>query len=114
MTQPSHAAFLLPSPRAEEFAPTVLMKFGGSSVVDPARIAHVAKRLIAAKERGLRVVGVVSAMGDTTDELLTLAHEGVYNTDPRLVADARKLDFVSCSEMISWVPPRAHAPSPSS
>jgi aspartate kinase len=59
------------------------MKFGGSSVADPARIAHVAERLIAAKERGLRVVGVVSAMGDTTDELLTLAHDVSAQPPPR-------------------------------
>jgi aspartate kinase len=54
---------------------TVVMKFGGSSVADPEKIKHVARRLVAAKERGLRVVGTVSAMGKTTDGLIDLAHE---------------------------------------
>jgi len=53
----------------------VVMKFGGSSVADPEKIKHVARRLVAAKERGLRVVGTVSAMGKTTDGLIDLAHE---------------------------------------
>ncbi len=51
----------------------VVMKFGGSSVGTPDRITRVARRLIAAKERGDRVVAVVSAMGDVTDELLAMA-----------------------------------------
>jgi aspartate kinase len=54
---------------------TVVMKFGGTSVGDPERIADVAARLSAAHETGHRVVGVLSAMGDTTDELLRLAYE---------------------------------------
>ncbi len=54
---------------------TVVMKFGGSSVADPEKIKHVARRLVAAKERGLRVVGTVSAMGKTTDGLIDLAHQ---------------------------------------
>ena len=53
----------------------MVMKFGGSSVADPEKIKHVARRLVAAKERGLRVVGTVSAMGKTTDGLIDLAHE---------------------------------------
>ncbi len=53
----------------------VVMKFGGTSVADTERIVAVARRLAAARERGARVVGVLSAMGDTTDELLTLARE---------------------------------------
>lgn len=51
----------------------VVHKFGGTSVGSPERIRAVAGRLIAAKERGERVVAVVSAMGDVTDELLELA-----------------------------------------
>ena len=53
----------------------VVMKFGGTSVADTERILAVARKLSAARERGLRVVGVLSAMGNTTDELLTLARE---------------------------------------
>src|SRR4051795_2669307 len=51
------------------------MKFGGSSVADPDKIRHVARRLVDAKQRGLRVVGTVSAMGKTTDGLIDLAHQ---------------------------------------
>jgi aspartate kinase len=53
---------------------TVVMKFGGTSVGDPERLAAVARRLVAAREAGHRVVGVLSAMGRTTDELVALAH----------------------------------------
>ena len=54
---------------------TVVMKFGGSSVADPEKIKNVARRFVEAKRRGLRVVGTVSAMGKTTDGLISLAHE---------------------------------------
>lgn len=51
----------------------VVQKFGGSSVKDTERIKNVAKRVIAAKKRGNNVVVVVSALGDTTDDLVALA-----------------------------------------
>ena len=54
---------------------TVVMKFGGTSVATPEKIMGVAKRAIAEKEKGRRVVIVVSAMGKTTDTLLGLASE---------------------------------------
>ncbi len=53
----------------------VVMKFGGSSVADPEKIKHVARRIVAAKEQGVQVVGTISAMGKTTDSLIALAHE---------------------------------------
>jgi aspartate kinase len=56
-------------------AGTVVMKFGGTSVADVERIKAVARRLVAAREGGNRVVAVLSAMGDTTDELVRLAYE---------------------------------------
>jgi aspartate kinase len=62
---------------------TVVMKFGGSSVADPEKVRHVARRLAAAKESGLRVVGTVSAMGKTTDGLIDLAREVSPNPDGR-------------------------------
>jgi aspartate kinase len=69
---------------APEPAPeTVVMKFGGSSVADPDKIRHVARRLVEAHEQGARVVGTVSAMGRTTDSLLELAHEVSSAPDPR-------------------------------
>ena len=64
---------------------TVVMKFGGTSVADTARIKAVAQRLVAAREAGNRVVAVLSAMGDTTDELLRLAHEVSPTPVPREV-----------------------------
>jgi aspartate kinase len=62
---------------------TVVMKFGGTSVGDPERLKLVAERLVATCEAGNRVVGVLSAMGHTTDELVELAHEISPNPDPR-------------------------------
>jgi len=53
--------------------PLVVQKFGGSSVADATAIKRVAKRVVETKEAGNDVVVVVSAMGDTTDELLDLA-----------------------------------------
>jgi len=53
----------------------VVQKFGGSSVANPERIKAVAKRVVEAKDRGDDVVVVVSALGDTTDELIALARQ---------------------------------------
>lgn len=53
----------------------VVQKYGGSSVADVARIQRVADKVAAAKAAGRDVVVVVSAMGDTTDELLALARQ---------------------------------------
>lgn len=50
-------------------------KYGGSSVATPERIRNVAQRVATAKEAGSQMVVVVSAMGDTTDELLELARQ---------------------------------------
>lgn len=52
---------------------TVVQKFGGSSVADPERMRRCAARVLAARAAGKRVVVVVSAMGDATDDLLSLA-----------------------------------------
>jgi len=62
---------------------TVVMKFGGSSVADPEKIRHVARRLVEARERGARVVGTVSAMGRTTDTLLELSQQVSPDPNPR-------------------------------
>ena len=53
----------------------VVQKYGGSSVADAGRIKRVAERIVAARRAGHDVVVVVSAMGDTTDDLTTLAEE---------------------------------------
>ena len=53
----------------------VVQKYGGSSVADAERIKRVAERIVVARKGGHDVVVVVSAMGDTTDELRDLAHQ---------------------------------------
>lgn len=58
----------------------VVQKYGGTSVGSTERIAAVARRLIAARERGDSVVAVVSAMGDVTDELVEKAR--AISSDP--------------------------------
>jgi aspartate kinase len=55
--------------------PLVVQKYGGSSVADIERIRRVARRVVATRAAGNRVVVVVSAMGHTTDALTKLAHE---------------------------------------
>jgi aspartate kinase len=89
----------LPEVAADERTPhagTVVMKFGGTSVSGPERLKGVARRLVEAREAGNRVVGVLSAMGDTTDELLDLAREISEHPDPR------ELDMlISVGERIS-------------
>jgi aspartate kinase len=52
-----------------------VQKYGGSSVADAEGIKRVAKRIVEAKKNGHQVVVVVSAMGDTTDELIDLAEQ---------------------------------------
>ncbi|MFZ2480240.1 MAG: aspartate kinase [Propioniciclava sp.] len=66
----------------------VVQKFGGSSVADAASIKRVAKRIVDTQQQGNDVVVIVSAMGDTTDELLDLA--GQVSPNPR----ARELDML--------------------
>jgi aspartate kinase len=73
-----------------------VQKFGGSSVADTAKLAAVAARVKLRREAGWQVVVVVSAMGDTTDELLGLARQ-VSPDPPR-----RELDMLlTCGERIS-------------
>ncbi len=63
--------------------PTVVMKFGGTSVGSVARIRSVADRVVRTREAGNDVIVVVSAMGDTTDELMQMAGEISEAPDPR-------------------------------
>lgn len=72
-------ALLAPAPPAQR----VVWKFGGSSVADPERLRAVARRLVAARRAGLQVVAVLSAMGDTTDDLLRRAYEMAQRPQPR-------------------------------
>ncbi|CAM3073071.1 MULTISPECIES: aspartate kinase [Williamsia] len=61
----------------------VVQKYGGSSVGDAERIRRVAERIVATRKAGNDVVVVVSAMGDTTDELLDLAEQVCPAPPPR-------------------------------
>jgi aspartate kinase len=63
--------------------PIVVQKYGGSSVADVDKIRKVAERVMATKRAGYDVAVVVSAMGDTTDELLALAKKVSPNPDRR-------------------------------
>jgi aspartate kinase len=74
----------------------IVQKYGGTSVADAERIKNVAKRIAQVKDRGDQVVVVVSAMGDTTDELIKLAYQ--INDRP----DERELDMLlSTGEIIA-------------
>jgi aspartate kinase len=61
----------------------IVQKFGGSSVSDAESIKRVAKRIVETRKAGNEVVVAVSAMGDTTDELIDLAHQVSPIPDPR-------------------------------
>lgn len=61
----------------------IVQKFGGSSVADAASIKRVAERIVATRKAGNDVVVVVSAMGDTTDELIDLAEAVTEHPAPR-------------------------------
>ncbi len=61
----------------------VVQKYGGSSVADAQKILHVAHRIGRAKDSGADVVAVVSAMGETTDDLIRLARTVSKEPDPR-------------------------------
>ena len=70
----------------------IVQKFGGTSVADAERIHKAARRAIAAREKGNQVVVVVSAMGDTTDDLIELArqvccHDGAEKNPPKREMD---------------------------
>ena len=74
----------------------IVQKYGGTSVTDAERIKNVARRIAQARDKGDRVVVVVSAMGDTTDELIELAYQ--LSKHP----DRRELDvLLSTGEIVS-------------
>ena len=76
--------------------PLIVQKYGGSSVADAEKILSVARRIGAVRQAGADVVAVVSAMGDTTDELIELAHS--VSREPH----ARELDLLlSTGELVS-------------
>src|SRR6476469_3541549 len=76
--------------------PLIVQKFGGSSVASPEKILRAARRAIRAQQEGNQVLMVVSAMGDTTDDLLELAAK-ITDKPP-----AREMDMLlSTGEQVS-------------
>lgn len=74
----------------------MVQKFGGSSVANPERLKRVAKRVAETRDKGWNVVVVVSAMGDTTDDILDLA--GQISKNP----PSREMDMLlSTGEQVS-------------
>lgn len=74
----------------------IVRKYGGSSVASPQRIKKVAEQIIEAKKKDSQIIVVVSALGDTTDELIDLAHQIT------LIPDEREMDMLlSTGEQIS-------------
>jgi aspartate kinase len=74
----------------------IVQKYGGSSVATPEKLQHVAQKIVAAQQHGAAVVAVVSAMGQTTNDLLSL----VQDVTPQ--PDHRELDMLlSAGERIA-------------
>ncbi len=87
------------------------MKFGGTSVADAERIKRAARRIVAQREAGKRVVAVLSARGKTTDELIAMAEEVSPHPDPReldmLLSTGERISCALCAMAINDLGHRA-------
>jgi len=87
------------------------MKFGGTSVADAERLKRAARRIVAAREQGNRVVAVLSARGKTTDELIAAADEISATPDPRemdmLLSTGERISCALCAMAINDLGHRA-------
>jgi aspartate kinase len=87
------------------------MKFGGTSVADAERIKRAARRIVAQRERGNRVVAVLSARGKTTDDLIAAAEEVSPAPDPRemdmLLSTGERISCALCAMAINDLGHRA-------
>jgi aspartate kinase len=87
------------------------MKFGGTSVADAERIKRAARRIVAQREAGNRVVAVLSARGQTTDELIEMAEEVSATPDPRemdmLLSTGERISCALCAMAINDLGHRA-------
>jgi len=61
----------------------IVQKYGGSSLADAKKIKEIARRIAQTRDAGKRVVAVVSAMGDTTDDLIRMASQVSHRPEPR-------------------------------
>ncbi len=90
---------------------TIVMKFGGTSVADAERIKRAAKRIVAQREAGNRVVAVLSARGQTTDELIAMAEEVSPHPDRRemdmLLSTGERISCALCAMAINDLGHRA-------
>jgi aspartate kinase len=90
---------------------TVVMKFGGTSVADAERIKRAARRIVAQRDAGRRVVAVLSARGQTTDELIQMAEEVSSTPDPRemdmLLSTGERISCALCAMAINDLGHRA-------
>ncbi|HUZ29215.1 MAG TPA: aspartate kinase [Solirubrobacteraceae bacterium] len=90
---------------------TIVMKFGGTSVADADRIKRAAQRIVAKREEGKRVVAVLSARGQTTDELIAMAAEVSDHPDPRemdmLLSTGERISCALCAMAINDLGHRA-------
>jgi aspartate kinase len=90
---------------------TIVMKFGGTSVADADRIKRAARRIVAQREAGKRVVAVLSARGKTTDELIAMAEEVSPHPDPRemdmLLSTGERISCALCAMAINDLGHRA-------
>jgi aspartate kinase len=89
----------------------IVMKFGGTSVADADRIKRAARRIVEVRERGNRVVAVLSARGKTTDELIAMAEEVSQAPDPRemdmLLSTGERISCALCAMAINDLGHRA-------
>jgi len=93
------------APRSTPGSEIVVMKFGGTSVAGPEDIKRAARRIVAARDRGDRVVAVLSARGKTTDELVSMAREISERPSPRemdmLLSTGERISCALCA-MAIW------------
>src|SRR5215204_2093615 len=89
----------------------VVMKFGGTSVSGTEELKRAARRIVAAREEGQRVVAVLSARGKTTDRLLGAAREISPRPDPRemdmLLSTGERISCALCAMAINDLGHRA-------
>ena len=90
---------------------TIVMKFGGTSVADAARLKRAAGRIVAKREEGHRVVAVLSARGHETDRLIADAFEVSETPDPRemdmLLSTGERVSCALCAMAINDLGHRA-------
>src|SRR5881275_2998404 len=87
------------------------MKFGDTSVANAERLKRAARRIVAQREAGKRVVAVLSARGQTTDDLIAMAEEVSPNPDPRemdmLLSTGERISCALCAMAINDLGHRA-------